>query len=69
MRLNLARWFLMDKNASIIIGAAILAVAIVAAAFMFTHKPADKPDNSAQVACLQGGGNWVGSPTSGSCLH
>jgi len=69
----------MEKSVAIIIGATILALAIVAAAFMFTHKSSSPapPGASAvsgltpEIACLQGGGTWMNKQFPGMeyCQH
>ncbi|MFI5392389.1 MAG: hypothetical protein ACHQY1_01510 [Myxococcota bacterium] len=57
----------MDRNIAVIAGAVILAVAIVAAAFMYSHKkpPAEIPDErAAQAACVAKGWSWQAGHTS-----
>jgi hypothetical protein len=56
-----------QRTTAIVAGAAILAVAVIAAAFLFTHKPEPEPTSAdpfqhardAEIACLEGGGSWV----------
>ena len=63
----------MDKNVTILIATVIVALAILGAAFMFTHEsePAKAPpptyNNDQEIACLEGGGTWnLGSQ---ACEH
>ena len=62
----------------ILASVALVAVAIIVAAYMFTHKPEPEvPDllqrvHQEKVACLEGGGTWEnpgGSSFGGTCKH
>jgi hypothetical protein len=70
----------MQRTTAFVVGAAILAVALVGAAFLFTHKPKPEPKSvgeeyaqqrhEAEVACLEGGGSWVPGEFGGTtCEH
>jgi hypothetical protein len=56
----------MQRTTAIVVSVAILAVALIGAAFLFTHKPNPEPApvdrlqhaKDAEIACLEGGGTW-----------
>jgi hypothetical protein len=65
-----------QKYVAGIIIAVVLAVAILGGAFILRPKPAPEPspalptihfDNSAEIACLEGGGEW--DRLFGTCNH
>ena len=61
----------------VMVSVALLSVAILVAAYMFTHKPEPDQSNAARIACYEGGGTWVPasllipgvSPGAGTCEH
>ena len=57
----------MQRNVVVLVSVALLSVAGIVAAYMFTHKPEPDPEpvdlyehaHAAEIACLEGGGSWV----------